>query len=124
MITGELGYDPRTAGDFGTGIRHGIERGIWWVGEYAGSGPHRGRLCFFCHIGPESDRTAQLQGIWTPPDLRGLGFAAAAFGAVCRRLLESFPTLSLYVNDFNTAAVRLYERIGFRTIGELQTILL
>jgi RimJ/RimL family protein N-acetyltransferase len=125
MITGELGYDPRTtAGDFGIGVRQMIERGVWWVGECADDVDAKPRLCFFCHVGSQSDRTAQLQGIWTPVDLRGCGLATAAFAKICAHLLASSPTLSLYVNDFNEEAIRMYERAGFTTISEFQTILL
>ena len=118
MIRQELEYDPRrNSATFNTSIREMIERRLWWVG-IAG-----GRLCFFCNIGPWSDQTAQLQGIWTPPELRGQGLASASLAAICDRLLEITPTLSLYVNDFNDAAVALYRRIGFEHVGDFQTIL-
>jgi hypothetical protein len=38
-------------------------------------------------------------------------------------LLESNPTVSLYVNDFNAAALSVYDRIGFTRVGELSTYL-
>lgn len=117
-IEHELGYDPRrTSPDFASGVRAMIERNYWWVAELAG------RLCFFCHVGPWSERTAQLQGIWTPPALRGKGLATAALAGICDALLDDFPTLSLYVNDFNEPAVALYERVGFEPVSEFQTIL-
>ena len=31
--------------------------------------------------------------------------------------------VSLYVNDYNTRARRLYQGLGFRTVGELATVL-
>jgi predicted GNAT family acetyltransferase len=118
MIAQELEYDPRRSSpEFTANVRTMIDRGLWWVGE------SYGRLCFFCNIGPWSQHTAQLQGIWTPPDLRGRGLATAALSALCDRLLELTPTLSLYVNDFNDAAIRLYERVGFHTVAEFQTLL-
>jgi uncharacterized protein len=118
MIAQELEYDPRRSSpEFTANVRTMIDRGLWWVGE------SYGRLCFFCNIGPWSPQTAQLQGIWTPPELRGRGLATAALCALCDHLFELTPTLSLYVNDFNESAIRLYERVGFQTIGEFQTLL-
>ena len=118
MIRHELEYDPcRSAPEFGLGIRRMIERKLWWVGEY------EGRLCFFCNVGPWSPQTAQLQGIWTPPELRGQGLATASLAAICDRLLEISPTLSLYVNDFNEPAIALYRRVGFQHAGDFQTLL-
>ncbi len=118
MIAVELQYDPmRSSPEFTSNVRAMIDRGLWWVGESVG------RLCFFCNVGPWSRQTAQLQGIWTPPELRGKGLATDALGAICDRLLEQTPTLSLYVNDFNHRAVALYERVGFTTVGQFQTIL-
>lgn len=118
MIRHELEYDPATREPgFAAGIAQMIVRRLWWVGESGGV------RCFFCNVGPWSDRTAQLQGIWTPPALRGRGLATAALAGICRQLLNGVPSLSLYVNDFNEKAIRLYERVGFRTVGEFQTLL-
>ena len=118
MIAQELEYDPlRSSPEFTSNVRAMIDRGLWWVGESLG------RICFYCNIGPWSPQTAQLQGIWTPPELRGKGLATAALSAVCDRLLGMTPTLSLYVNDFNQPAIALYERVGFETAGEFATLL-
>jgi RimJ/RimL family protein N-acetyltransferase len=118
MIEHELEYDPRSfSAEFNTNIRAMIDRGLWWVGE------HEGKLCFFCNVGPRSEQTLQLQGIWTPPELRGRGLAAAALYGVCDVLLSDVPSLSLYVNAFNGPALRLYERTGFFPAGEFSTLL-
>ena len=118
MIAGELESDPRKHGrEFTANIAAMIESELWWIGEYAGE------PAFFCHIGAWSQHTAQMQGIWTVPHLRGKGVARAAFSAISARLLEIVPSLSLYVNDFNTAAIALYRSLGYRTVGEFRTIL-
>lgn len=117
MIAGELETDPRDDPDFDASIRRMIRLRLWWVGEL------ESRLCFFCNIGAWTPHTAQLQGIWTPSDLRNRGIASSALSAICDRLLHIFPTLSLYVNDFNLPAIRLYRRLGFKETGELQTLL-
>lgn len=118
MIEQELAYDPRRASkDFASNVRHMIERDLWWVAE------SYGRLVFFTNIGPWCRTTAQLQGIWTPPELRGKGLGTAALAGICDRLLESTPTLSLYVNDFNHAAIALYRRVGFEHVSDYTTML-
>jgi predicted GNAT family acetyltransferase len=118
MISAELEYDPmRSSPEFTSNVRAMIDRGLWWVGESLG------RLCFFCNVGPWSPLTAQMQGIWTPPELRGKGLATQALAGICDKLFELTPTLSLYVNDFNEKGIALYERVGFKTVSEFQTIL-
>lgn len=118
MIREELGYDPRAgSAEFDQNVRASVERGTWWVGE------HQQHLCFYCNAGPHSAYTLQLQGIWTPPELRGRGFANASLFGICEKLLQEHPTLSLYVNDFNVPALKLYERLGFKQVGEFMTLL-
>jgi RimJ/RimL family protein N-acetyltransferase len=118
MILGELGYDPRAQrSTFIAGVRRAIELGTWWV-WVAGND-----LRFQCNIGARTPVTAQLQGVWTPPEARGHGYATRGLAAISRRMLETTPTVSLYVNDFNTEALALYGRIGFRRVGELATYL-
>lgn len=118
MIERELEYDPRThSAEFAANVREMIRRGLWWVGEY------ESQLCFYCNAGPRSAQTLQLQGIWTPPEMRGRGLATRALYGVCDELLGEVPTLSLYVNDFNAAALALYGRCGFERVGEFATLL-
>lgn len=119
MIATELGYDPReTRSSYGAGVAHAIERGWWWVLIEDGA------LLFMCNVGIATAQTAQLQGVWTPPAARERGHATRALAAICGRLLESFPTISLYVNDFNAPALALYDRLGFKQVGEFSTVLL
>jgi predicted GNAT family acetyltransferase len=118
MIREELGYDPRaSSAEFDANVRMSVERGAWWIGR------NGNELCFYCSEGPYSRRTLQLQGIWTPPELRGRGLATASLHGVCDALLDKYPTLSLYVNDFNAPALRLYGRLGFTQVGEFSTLL-
>jgi len=118
MIHEELGYDPRTgSAEFDANVRIAIERGTWWVGDF------EGQLCFYCSEGAHNARTLQVQGIWTPPHLRRRGLGAAALFGICDRLLNDHPTISLYVNGFNTAGLALYKALGFRQVAEFTTLL-
>jgi uncharacterized protein len=68
--------------------------------------------------------TAQIQGVWTAPRWRGRGMATAGMAAVVRDALRRVaPTVSLYVNDFNDAARRVYARCGFQRVGTFATVL-
>ncbi len=118
MIEFELGYDPRrNRAAFAAGVRRLIDLGWWWVWIDAGE------LRFQCNIGCRTDRTAQIQGVWTPDALRGRGYATLGLASIARTLLRDYPTLSLYVNDFNHEAIRVYERLGFTSVGAFATYL-
>jgi predicted GNAT family acetyltransferase len=69
-------------------------------------------------------RTTQVQGVWVDPEFRGRGLAAGAMAAVLRDALRRVaPTVSLYVNDYNTPARRVYARCGFVPNGSFATVL-
>lgn len=118
MILAELGYDPRAnrAGFLGA-VRRAIAHGVWWVWVVDGT------LRFQLNVGPRTAATAQLQGVWTPPEQRGNGYASLALAAIARRLFTTETSLSLYVNDFNAPAIALYERLGFNRVGTFATYL-
>ncbi len=118
MILGELGYDPRAErASYVAGVRRAVAAGQWWVWIEDGT------LRFQCNLGARTPLTAQVQGVWTPPEQRGRGYATRALGGIARAVLDETPTASLYVNDFNAPAIALYERVGFVRVGELATLL-
>jgi predicted GNAT family acetyltransferase len=118
MIEHETGIDPASNHrDFRERTAQAINAGWWWRWRV------QGKLRFQCSIGANSPATIQLQGVWTPPAQRQQGFATAALGATCDRLLDVVPSLCLYVNDFNLPALALYERIGFEPVSEFMTLL-
>jgi ribosomal protein S18 acetylase RimI-like enzyme len=121
MYTEEMGENPmaRDPDGYRRRVRMLISRGWTYVYESAG------KLQFKMDVGCASHHTAQIQGVYVPPDLRGRGVGTAAMAACCDLALDRHPNLSLYVNDFNTHAVALYERIGFRREPyDFQTIML
>ncbi|GIL26165.1 GNAT family N-acetyltransferase [Actinocatenispora comari] len=83
-----------------------------------------GRVVFKAELAVVTRHTAQVQGVWVAPEWRGRGLGAAGMAAVVADALERVaPTVSLYVNDYNTAARRVYERCGFRAVGAFATVL-
>nr|WP_156612015.1 DUF4081 domain-containing GNAT family N-acetyltransferase [Auraticoccus cholistanensis] len=82
-----------------------------------------GRVLFKADLGSVAGQVSQVQGVWLEPELRGRGLAAPAMARTVRLARQQTPTVSLYVNDFNCAARRTYERVGFRQVGEFATVL-
>ena len=65
-----------------------------------------------------------MQGVWVAPEYRGQGHGAPGMAAVVAlSRLHHTPVVSLYVNDFNSVARRVYERVGFHEHGEFATVL-
>jgi predicted GNAT family acetyltransferase len=67
------------------------------------------------HIVSDNERIAALGNVMTHPAYRGRGLATIATGAVCEELLKrSIETIGLSVSRSNEAAIRVYEKIGFK----------
>ncbi|MFJ9589822.1 GNAT family N-acetyltransferase [Streptomyces acidicola] len=122
MFTEEVGVSP-LAGD--GGLLYQAR-----VAELVGSGRSfarldaDGRVVFKAEIGAATHQACQIQGVWVAPEYRGRGLAAPAMAAVLRyALTDVAPVASLYVNDFNTAARRTYQRVGFQEIGAFMSVL-
>lgn len=121
MYTEEVGVSP-LLDDGGRGYRRRIAelvRGRRAYARFVGD-----RVIFKAELAIVTSRTTQIQGVWVDPEFRGRGLAAAAMAAVTRDALRRVaPTVSLYVNDYNTPARRVYERCGFRSAGSFATVL-
>jgi ribosomal protein S18 acetylase RimI-like enzyme len=121
MYAEEMGENPlaRDPDGYRRRVRMLTARGWTYVYDVDGE------LWFKMDVGCASDRTAQIQGVYVPPELRGRGVGKLAMAASCALAFDRHPNLSLYVNDFNAPAIALYERIGFRREPyDFQTIML
>ncbi len=121
MYTEEVGVSP-LLDDGGRGYRRRIAelvRGKRAYARFVGD-----RVIFKAELAIVTRRTTQVQGVWVDPEYRGRGMAAAAMSAVLHDALHRVaPTVSLYVNDYNTAARRVYARCGFVQCGSFATVL-
>lgn len=143
MFHDELGYDPTAIG--GSYARHvswlvDSRRTYVVMDDGEGRAPLPGgprQVAFKADVGalwPEShgprgrSGVALLTGVWTREDLRGQGLArvslAAVVDAVRAEHVGPGGTVSLYVNDYNTAALALYRGLGFERVGTYSTVLL
>lgn len=83
-----------------------------------------GSIRFKADLGVVSRSCTQIQGVWVDPAERGRGLSVPGVAAVAEYALGVAPRVSLYVNGYNTAAVRAYRRVGFAQVGSFATVLL
>jgi len=66
------------------------------------------------HVVAPSQGLALVGNVMTHPRYRGQGLGSIATSAVTAELLETCPDVLLTVDSRNEAAIRLYERLGYR----------
>jgi predicted GNAT family acetyltransferase len=121
MFTEEIGYPPfiGSSTNYRSVVAGLVRLGrtfVWVEG---------GRVLFKADVGSVGVDAAQIQGVWLAPHLRGRGLATPLMAAVTSAILQGIASeATLYVNDFNIAAIATYEAIGFRRVGTFATILL
>jgi predicted GNAT family acetyltransferase len=121
MYTEEVGVSP-LLDDGGRGYRRRIAELV--KGKRAYARFLGDRVIFKAELAIVTGRTTQVQGVWVDPEFRGRGLAAPAMAAVVRDALRRVsPTVSLYVNDYNLPARRVYARCGFVSAGAFATVL-
>lgn len=74
-------------------------------------------IVFKCELSAVTPDAVQLMGVWTHPRYRREGRARQGLEEVCAWFLGSGQAVTLFVNDFNLAAIALYESLGFSRIG-------
>ncbi|GHC75348.1 N-acetyltransferase GCN5 [Nocardiopsis terrae] len=121
MFTEEVGVPP-DSGDGGALYRARVEELVRTGRAFARI--EDGRVVFKAEIGAVTRHACQVQGVWVHPDLRGRGHSSAGMAAVVNyALAEIAPRVTLYVNDFNAPARATYQRVGFRQVGEVMSVL-
>jgi len=121
MFTEEVGVDPRGS-DGGRSYRYRvadlISSGRAWARF------EDGEVVFKAEVGSMSALAAQIQGVWVHPAWRGRGLGAGGAAAVATHVQATGRVPSLYVNDFNAAAMATYRGVGFTQVGTFATVLL
>ena len=121
MFTEEIGVSP-LAGDGGALYRARVTELVTQGRAYARI--EDGQVLFKAEVGAATSSVCQVQGVWVHPSLRGRGLSVGGTAAVASLArAQVAPVVSLYVNDYNTAARRAYERVGFRQVGTFASVL-
>ena len=121
MFTAEVGVSP-LQGDGGVLYRARVQELIAQSRAFAVFDGRR--VLFKAEIGAATAAVCQIQGVWVDPALRGAGLGTAGTAAVVAAARASVaPVVSLYVNAFNAAARRSYEKVGFRQVGTFASVL-
>lgn len=66
-----------------------------------------------------TDKCVSVNGVYTLPQFRKLGYAAALVGFICRLILESGRTPLLYADAANPASNKAYRNVGFISRGQI-----
>ncbi len=121
MFTEEIGVSP-LLGDGGALYRARVQELIGQGRAFARV--EGGAVLFKAEIGAATPAVCQVQGVWVHPALRGRGLSVSGVAAVAAAAQRDVaPVVSLYVNDYNTAARKAYARVGFREVGRFTSVL-
>jgi len=93
------------------GIEGHVQRGEAFVLEVDG------QPVSMCTYNAQAGETVQIGGVWTPPGLRGRGYARMVVaGALQQGKRQGLTRAILYTED--AKARRAYEALGFQRIGD------
>jgi predicted GNAT family acetyltransferase len=121
MFTEEVGISPLVGGSSAT-YRNRVSDLILQRRSFIRT--EGDEVIFKAEVGTVGAGVAQIQGVWVNPKYRGNGIAIPAMAAVLKFVLDDIAaTASLYVNDFNEAALATYFGTGFEQVDTFATIL-
>ncbi len=115
----ELGIDPlqRDAEAFRWRTATQIDDGRSWLWL------EDGVIRFKAEASAWTPTAVQVSQVWVDPAARRQGFAARALRDLCRLLLATTPSVTLFVRSENAPAIALYEHIGMRQVLEYRSLL-
>ena len=121
MFTAEVGVSPVAggmAGAYRARVAEIVREGRSFVRV------DDGVVVFKAEVGAAAGGVCQVQGVWVDPSFRGRHLSESGMSAVVAHAREAVaPTVSLYVNSYNTAARKCYRAVGFREQGAFATVL-
>ena len=118
MYMEEVGNSPFDASDsYRQYVRYLVTNGRAF-GAFDGN-----RVWYKTDVGAAYGGVCQVQGVWLDPALRGRGLSEPLMAAALQLVAKRWPVVSLYVNDYNVRARRVYDKLGLEVVGEFATVL-
>ena len=122
MYTEEVGVSPEAGGGkdyYRARVQQLISRG-WSFARF----DEHGRVVFKAEVACATPYAAQVQGVYVDPEHRGRGLSVGGMAAVVQLVRERIaPTVSLYVNEWNSPARAAYARVGFTESARFSTLM-
>ncbi|MBP3223518.1 MAG: GNAT family N-acetyltransferase [Actinomycetaceae bacterium] len=124
MFIEEVGYDPcDSTGAYEQRLHYYLRNKRTYIGVIRENADER--IIFKADIGALTSDVLQFQGVWVAPEYRGQGIGKYCMARVLRDAYQRHQVMmSLYVNEYNKRARRLYASLGFRHHCDWQTITL
>jgi len=115
----EIGVDPmaRDPDGFRWRTRSQIEEGRSWLWLEDGA------IRFKAEASAWTPSAVQVQQVWVDPSERNNGYAQRGMRDLVRLLLQSVPTVCLFVRPENAPAIRVYEGIGMHRHGSYRSLI-
>jgi hypothetical protein len=67
-----------------------------------------------------TQRGVTVNGVYTPPELRGQGYASSCVAALSQQLLDSgYAYCTLFTDLSNPTSNHIYQQIGYRPVGDI-----
>jgi uncharacterized protein len=122
MAFEESGVNPLETDPIGFRSRclRRIEKNRTWVWI------DRGQLIFKADVISNTPDVVYLEGVWTNPAQRSMGYGRRCLSQLAIELLSKKPHASVcvFVNEQNPDAIRFYQRSGFKSRGVYDTAFL
>lgn len=88
----------------------GVGRVGLWVD---GGGP-----VSMAHASAANGGVTRISGVWTPPELRGRGYASGVVAALSNERMDAGERCMLFTDLANPTSNKIYQAMGYRRIGD------
>ncbi|HYZ97491.1 MAG TPA: GNAT family N-acetyltransferase [Acidimicrobiales bacterium] len=110
----ETGMERPAGIDWPAMIARRVREGRFWVWEADGA------PVSMAFATPPAAGASRIGAVYTPPDLRGRGYAGACVGHLSAALRDSgAPDCLLYTQLSNPTSNRIYQRLGYEPVAEV-----
>ncbi|MFM6848663.1 MAG: GNAT family N-acetyltransferase [Terrabacter sp.] len=79
---------------------------------------HEGRPVSMAYASPANGGITRISGVWTPPELRGRGYASGVVAALSAARQDAGESCMLYTDLANPTSNAIYQAMGYRRVGD------